>query len=90
MRESVTYQDILQKGEVKGRIEGRQEGRLEEAREMARMLINTRFGAINEAWLAQLRNLSVGQTEELVKALLFIQRPAELTRWFKQHASNGS
>lgn len=89
MRESVTYQEILQKGETIGRLEGLHEGRLEEARELARLLIDSRFGGVSEAWQAQLKHLSIAQTEELAKALLHLQRPADLTRWLKKHTANG-
>jgi predicted transposase YdaD len=52
MRESVTYQAILQEGRSEGLVEGRNEGliegRLSEARRMLLMLGETRLGAPDE------------------------------------------
>lgn len=44
MRESVTYQAILEEGAVKGREEGREEGRLDEARRILLRQATRRFG----------------------------------------------
>jgi hypothetical protein len=44
MRDSSTYQAILEEGRVEGRVEGRSEGRVEEARELLIDIGSRRFG----------------------------------------------
>ncbi|GAB4200302.1 MAG: hypothetical protein Fur006_51750 [Coleofasciculaceae cyanobacterium] len=53
MQESVTYQDILQKGAQQGRIEGRRE----EALSLVMRLLTRRFGEINPQLQEQIRSL---------------------------------
>jgi hypothetical protein len=45
MRESTTYQAIVEEGRVEGRVEGRAEGRLEEGRRLLLRVGEDRFGA---------------------------------------------
>ena len=44
MRDSLTYQAIVEEGVERGRTEGRTEGRVEEARELLLQLGEERFG----------------------------------------------
>lgn len=79
MIESVTYRAILRKGAT--------QGRLEEAQSLLSLLVGDRFGQVSESLKAQLSELTLKQTEELVRALPRLRRPDGLTRWLKQHAS---
>ncbi len=49
MEESVTYQEILQKGEARGEARGKAQGRAEEARRIVRLIGEQRFGAPDAA-----------------------------------------
>ncbi|MGB7416429.1 MAG: DUF4351 domain-containing protein [Thermosynechococcaceae cyanobacterium] len=79
MRESVIYQDILQKGELKGRQEGRQEG------ELALILrqLTRRLGVISPKSEAQVRSLTLAQLDELGEALLDFSEALDLNNWLK-------
>ncbi|PSF34930.1 hypothetical protein C7H19_18150 [Aphanothece hegewaldii CCALA 016] len=77
MKESVIYQDILAKGEVKGKAEGIQEG---EARMILRLL-NRRFGQIRPEVSQQIQSLSVEQLEGLGEALLDFTGESDLRTW---------
>lgn len=45
MRESSTYQAVLEEGRVEGRVEGRTEGAVAEAKKMLRLLAEDAFGS---------------------------------------------
>ena len=57
MKESVTYQAIVEEGVEKGRVEGRREGRLEEARQTLLDLGAERLGAPGEEVQAAVRGI---------------------------------
>jgi predicted transposase/invertase (TIGR01784 family) len=86
MRESVIYQDILQKGEQEGRQKGRQEGRQEEALNFLLRLINHRFSSISPETEAQIRSLPLTQIETLGEAFLDFTQPAELDIWLRSQS----
>ena len=79
MRESVIYQDILQKGENKGRQEGRQE----EGVAFVLRLLTRRFGSIESNVEAQVRALPLSSLEDLGEALLDFSEVSELEDWLK-------
>jgi predicted transposase YdaD len=83
MRESVIYQEILQKGLQQGRQEGRQEGEVA----LVLRLLNRRFGAIAPDLQAQIQQLSITQLEELGESLLDFSVIADLTAWLEAHQS---
>lgn len=90
MRESSTYQALVQEVTDRVLIEGRLEGRVEEARSIIYLMIKRQFGQVSDTWRAQLCRLSLAQAEELAQTMFKFQRPADLTRWLKKHASNGN
>jgi predicted transposase/invertase (TIGR01784 family) len=80
VRESVIYQDILQRGLQQGRQEGRQEG---EVALITRQLTR-RLGEIDSSVIERVRGLSIEQLEELGEALLDFSEAADLVVWFEQ------
>lgn len=77
MKESVFYQDILAKGEIKGKAEGRQE----EAVSLILRQLNRRCGLIAPEMSQQIQGLSVEQLEALGEALLDFTGEADLRTW---------
>ncbi|MGK7873221.1 MAG: Rpn family recombination-promoting nuclease/putative transposase, partial [Xenococcaceae cyanobacterium] len=77
MRESVIYQDILQKGLAQGEQQGLQKG---EAVVIIRLLTR-RFGAIAPSLIERIRALSVAQLEELTDAQLDFSKVEDLVSW---------
>ena len=80
MQESVTYQDILQKGAQQGRIEGRRE----EAISLVMRLLTRRFGEMNPQLQEQIRSLGLEQLEELGEALLDFETVTDLDIWLNR------
>ena len=76
MRESVIYQDILQRGLQQGRQEG-------EAALITRLLTR-RLGEVDSLLMERIRGLSTEQLEELAEALLDFSSVADLMAWFDQ------
>jgi predicted transposase YdaD len=74
MRESVIYQDILEKG--------RQEGRQEGERSLILRLLNRRVGEVPEELRSRLTTLSLEQLETLGEALLDFETITDLEAWF--------
>ncbi|WP_392478146.1 Rpn family recombination-promoting nuclease/putative transposase [Nostoc sp. C110] len=68
MRESVIYQDIVQK----------------EAFKLISRLLKRRFGDIDGSLVEQVRNLSAEQLEDLGEALLDFSEVADLVAWLEQ------
>ncbi|OYD96803.1 hypothetical protein CDG76_08560 [Nostoc sp. 'Peltigera membranacea cyanobiont' 210A] len=68
MKESVIYQDIVQK----------------EAFKLISRLIKRRFGDIDESLVEQIRNLSAEQLEKLGEELLDFSEIADLVAWVEQ------
>jgi len=95
MRESVIYQDILQKGRqigrAEGRVEGREEGlaegRAESYLEVIYRLSVRRFGVWTEWFDDRLKKLSISELEDLVEALLDFSTVDDLAAWLQQHES---
>ncbi len=80
MLESVTYQDILQRGVQKGRLEGKRE----EALSLLMRLLFRRFGTVNPELQEQLQRLSLTQLEDLSEALLDFKTATDLAVWLNK------
>lgn len=72
MKESVIYQDIVQK----------------EAFKLISRQLKRRFGDIDSSLVEQVRNLSAEQLEDLAEELLDFSEVADLAVWVKQQESN--
>ncbi|MEB3218962.1 MAG: DUF4351 domain-containing protein [Nostocales cyanobacterium 94392] len=73
MQDSVTYQDILQKGEQKG-----------EERTIIRQL-NRRFGQLDSSLITKVKALSIEKLDELAEALLDFSEVDDLITWLEQN-----
>jgi predicted transposase YdaD len=73
MQDSVTYQDILQKGEQKG-----------EERTIIRQL-NRRFGQLDSSLMTKVKALSIEKLDELAEALLDFSEVDDLITWLEQN-----
>ena len=79
MKESSTYQAILEEGRVEGRAEGRAEGAVAEAKKVLRLQGDDAFGPPDTRTAAVLERLDdVTQLEELLKRILTAQNWQEL------------
>jgi predicted transposase YdaD len=72
MKESVIYQDIVQK----------------EALKMINRLLKRRFGDVNDPLMTKIRNLSADDLEDLGEALFDFDEVADLVTWLNQKVSN--
>ncbi|HLO48377.1 MAG TPA: DUF4351 domain-containing protein [Kamptonema sp.] len=88
MRESVTYQAILEEGLERGVQQGVQQGipqgKQEEALSLIMRLLNRRLGAIAPDLQTQIRSLSLTELEELAEALLDFSQLTDLTTWLER------
>jgi predicted transposase YdaD len=79
MRESVTYQAILEEGRAEGRAEGEVEGRLTEARRILLGLGTKRFGAPSSEVRDAVQGVtSLERVEHLMERLLDVESWEEL------------
>ena len=83
MRESVIYQDILQKGEQRGIKIGLQQGLQQGEVALVVRQLNRRLGAIAPELQARIRELSIPQLEALGEALLDFSTLSDLTAWLE-------
>ena len=83
MRESVIYQDILQKGQEQGREQGREQGKHQEILLIVTRLLNQRFGNLDLSLSEKIQTLSTEQLEELVEALFHLNQVADLVAWLE-------
>jgi len=90
MRESVTYQAILEEGRVEGRREalqqGLQQGKQEEAASLIQRLLVRRVGAVDEQLQQQIQSLSLPKLEDLGEALLDFSQPSDLIAWLQENS----
>jgi predicted transposase/invertase (TIGR01784 family) len=77
MRESVTYLDILEEGEIKGKTEGR----IEEAKGLVLRQLTRKLGNISLNLLAKIEALPLEQVESLGEDLLDFTEIADLEQW---------
>ena len=80
MQESVTYQDIIQKGVQ----QGLQRGKQEEALLLLLRQLTRRFGEINPQLQERIRGLSLPQLEDLGVALLDFVAVTDLVVWLDE------
>jgi len=79
MQESVIYQDILQKGELRGELRGEQ-------RMIIRQL-NRRFGEIDASLTNRIKTLKIEQLEDLAEAFLNFSQISDLLVWLNQQGN---
>ncbi len=77
MRESVIYQDIIQRGEKQGEQRGEPK--------FALRLLNRKFGGLEESLTEQIRSLSTEQLEALAEALLNFSTTEDLVNWLEEN-----
>lgn len=75
MRESVTYQDILEQGQRRGEIA------------LIMRLLTRRIGLLTPEIQGRIQSLSIAQLEDLGEALLDFSQPTDLTTWLDSHQS---
>ncbi|NEO92538.1 MAG: Rpn family recombination-promoting nuclease/putative transposase [Moorea sp. SIO3G5] len=87
MEESVTYQDIIQKGLQKGIQQGLQQGlqrgKQEEAVLIVMRLLTLRLGLLDPLLQQQIEGLSITRLEELSEALLNFKTATDLGVWLE-------
>ncbi len=93
MRESVTFQAILQEGRQvgiqegrqvgiqEGRQEGLQTGQIQGKREMLQRLLTRKFGTLPPQISIQVECLTMPQLEDLAEAILDMQSLTDLEQW---------
>jgi predicted transposase/invertase (TIGR01784 family) len=81
MRESVIYQDILQKGLQQGLQQGRIEGMITADLAMIRRQLTRRVGFLSPQFDRRIQQLSISELEELGEALLDFSREDDLALW---------
>ena len=90
MQESVIYQDILQKGEIRGELRGEIRGEKRGLERGKRSLISTiltcRFGTLPDKYGEQIQNLSISQIEELARAQLDFSTVEDLGNWLDRQS----
>ncbi|NEN99147.1 MAG: DUF4351 domain-containing protein [Moorea sp. SIO1F2] len=77
MEESVTYQDIIQKGVQKGLQRGKQEGALL----VVIRQLTLRLGLLDPVLQQRIEGLSITRLEELSEALLDFETATDLAVW---------
>ncbi|MDX1932324.1 MAG: hypothetical protein SFU56_06945 [Capsulimonadales bacterium] len=79
MKESVTYQAILEEGRLEGRLEGRREGRLEEARRLLLLFGSQRLGPVPATIRESIERIDSPESlEALVHRLMAVESWSEL------------
>jgi predicted transposase/invertase (TIGR01784 family) len=86
MRESVTYQDILQKGQKQGERIGLQLGLQQGKLELVMRQLTRRFGRIPREQEDKMNQLSTVQIEDLAEALLDFQSMSDLVCWLDNNS----
>lgn len=98
MRESVTYQDLVQTSEQRGLerglnqglerglIEGLERGRQQGESDLIMRILEGKFGSLSEVLSQQIRELSIFQLERLAENLLVFQSTDDLEHWLNQHS----
>ncbi|NEO66844.1 MAG: DUF4351 domain-containing protein, partial [Moorea sp. SIO4G2] len=83
MEESVTYQDIIQKGVQKGLQQGLDRGKQEEALLLVIRQLTLRLGLLDPVLQQQIEGLSITRLEELSEALLDFNTATDLAVWLE-------
>lgn len=89
MRESVVYQDILQRGLQQGLQQGLEQGLQQGLQQgeatLILRLLNRRFGEVDSQLQERIRGLPIPQLEELSEALLDFEAVTDLVTWLDVH-----
>ncbi len=80
MEESVIYQDILQKGELRGELKGEKR----EALKLITRLLNRQLGQLNSFLIERIQELSTQQLEALVDILFNFTTEHDLILWLNK------
>jgi predicted transposase YdaD len=83
MRESVTYQDILEQGVQKGVQQGMQQGMQRGEVAILQRLISRRFGELEPQVNERIQRLAIPQLENLGEALLDFSNASDLAAWLQ-------
>ncbi|NEN99146.1 MAG: Rpn family recombination-promoting nuclease/putative transposase [Moorea sp. SIO3I7] len=81
MEESVTYQDIIQKGVQKGLQQGLQRGKQEGVLLVVMRLLTLRLGLLDPVLQQKIEGLSITRLEQLSEALLDFETATDLAVW---------
>ncbi|TWH55421.1 putative transposase/invertase (TIGR01784 family) [Dulcicalothrix desertica PCC 7102] len=84
MKESVIYQDILQKGEKQGEEKGEKRGEKNEAFRLVSRQLNRKFGAIDSSIIERLQGLTTEQLEALGEDFLDFSSISDLEAWLNR------
>ncbi len=96
MRESVTYQEILQEGRQEGLQKGRQEGRLEGLKKgevkgrkqglvvVVLRLLSHKFGNVPPNLHGRIARLKISRLENLAEAILDFEGLTDLENWLNR------
>jgi predicted transposase YdaD len=88
MRESVTYQEILQEGRQEGRQEGLKKGEINGRKQglvsvVLRLLMH-KFGNVPPKIQARFARLKISRLENLAEAILDFESLADLEAWLNK------
>ena len=86
MKESVVYQDIIQRGLREGLQRGLQQGE----QNMVLRLLDRRFGTLDETTLQEIERLSLRRLEALGEALLDFESRDDLRTWLDNAQAENS
>jgi len=90
MQESVIYQDILRKGEIRGELRAEQRGlelgKHEGGVRLIMILLTGRFGTLPDNISEKIRALSISQIEDLARAQLNFSTVEDLENWLEQQS----
>jgi predicted transposase YdaD len=96
MRESVTYQEILEEGRLEGEVRGRKEGEVKGRKEgeikgrkqglltIILRLLTRKFGNLPPKMHTRIARLQIPRLESLAEAILDFESVADLELWFSK------
>ncbi len=84
MRESVTYQEILEEGRLEGEIKGEIKGRKHGLLTIILRLLTRKFGNLPPKLHARIARLQIPRLESLAEAILDFESVADLEVWFSK------
>jgi predicted transposase YdaD len=96
MRESVTYQEILEEGRLEGEVRGRKEGEVKGRKEgeikgrkqglltIILRQLTRKFGNLSPKLHTRLARLQIPRLESLAEAILDFENVADLEVWFSK------
>ena len=84
MRESVTYQEILEEGRLEGEIKGEIKGRKQALLTIILRLLTRKFGNLPPKLHTRIARLQIPRLESLAEAILDFESIADLELWFSK------